>query len=119
MQVAAARHRSHLGIQRDNRWVLYLKSRNFLRMLRVLEIDDTHRAGRIIGEIDIMTIDIGAVHAAANRGRVLREHLQMRGIGSVEEDDAVLAIGRSLPREDAYLLVRRGADVVNKPCVDL
>ena len=119
VQIATTRHRSHLGIQRDHRRVFHLEPRNLLGMLRVLKINDAQRARRIVGKIHVMTVDVSAVHPAADRRRVLGEHLQMRGVRSVEEDDAVLAVGRSLAREDTNLLVRRGADVVDEPCIDL
>src|SRR5579859_4999873 len=88
-------------------------------MLHILKIDDAQRSGRIVGDVNVMSVYVGAVHAAGDGGGVFGENLEMRRIGGIEEDDAVLAVGRALAGEDANLFVRRGADVVDDAGVDL
>src|SRR5271163_2690028 len=88
-------------------------------MLHILKINNAHRSGGIVGEVNVVAINVGAVHATRDRGRVFGKNFQMRSVGGVEENDSVLAVGRAFASEHADFFVRRGADVVNDAGIDL
>src|SRR5580704_6713268 len=78
---------AHLG------GTFYLPTRHFFGIFHVGEIDNAQRAGGIVGEIDVMSVDVGAMHAAGYRGGVLGNDFGMHRIGRVQKDDAVFAAG--------------------------
>ena len=98
--------------------IFRLPAGHFLGMLRVLEVDDAQRSGGIVGEIDVVAIDVSAVHAAAHGRGVFGKHLEMRGVGGIEEHDTVFAVRSPFAGEDADFLVGRGADVVDEARID-
>ena len=87
-------------------------------MFRVLKVDNSERASRIVGEVYVVPIHVSAVYAAADRRRVFGKNFQMAGIGSVQKNDPVFSIGSSLAGEHANFFVGRGADVVNQAGID-
>ncbi len=78
VQITAAGHGSVLGFHADDRRILRFPARNFLGMFHILKIDDAQRARGIVGKVNVVTIDVGAVHAAADRRRVFGKNFQMR-----------------------------------------
>src|SRR6516162_2883565 len=70
VEIAPTRHRSNLGIDRHDRRILRLPARDLLGMFYVLEVDNPQRAGCIVGEINVMAIDVSAVNAAADCRRI-------------------------------------------------
>src|SRR5271167_2190865 len=114
VQITPAGHRAVLGFHADGGGILRLPARDFFRMFHILKINHAHRARGIVGEIHVVTIDVGAVHAAADRRGVFGKNFQMRRVGGVEENDSVFAVGRSFAGEYSDFFVRSGADVVNQ-----
>src|SRR6267143_96419 len=60
-------------------------ARYFFRILHVGKIDNTHRTSRIVGQVNIVTVDKSTMNAAGDRFGVFGNWLRMRGIGSVEK----------------------------------
>src|SRR6202790_2288899 len=116
----AARHGEAAAFFLGNRnahlpGTFHLPSRHFLGIFHVCEIDHAQGAGGVVGEIHIVRVDVGAVDAAGNSGRVFREDLGMERVGGVQKNDAVLAAGRAFAGDDADLAIGCDADVVDKP----
>src|ERR1700730_16652335 len=80
VQVTANYLFAFLGTNRGSRWILSLPAGDFLRVLYVTKIDYTHRSRRVIGQVNVVTVDKRAVHAAGNRRGVFRDQFWMRRI---------------------------------------
>src|SRR5262249_41859811 len=84
----------------------------------VTEVDDAKRACGVVGEIDVMRVDVGTVHAAGDGGGVFRDDGRLHRIGSVKEDDAVFSIGSAFAADDTDFAVGSDADVVDEAGID-
>src|SRR2546422_4714985 len=91
---------------------LYLPAGHLLRVVGVADVDDPHGAGRVVGQVDVALVDVGAVDATRDRLGELGDGLRMRRIFEGENHDAVLAGGCALARHDAVLAVLGGHHVV-------
>ncbi len=97
----------------DDGRILRFPAGDLLRMFQILKIDDAQRSCSVVGDVDVVAINVGAVHAAGDGRRVFGKNFQMRRIGGVEENDSVLAVRSALAGEYSDFFVRRGADVVD------
>src|SRR5690348_7339201 len=66
VQITSARHGSDLGVDGDDGGIFGLPAGDFLGMFHVLKIDDAQRAGRIVGNVGVMSVNVGAVDAAGD-----------------------------------------------------
>src|SRR3984893_18048020 len=96
-----------------------LPARNLLGIFYVGEIDDPHGAGCIVGEVDVMGIDVGTMDAAGDRGGVFGNNLWMHGVAGVEKNNSILAIGGAFAGNHADFPVGGDADIVDQAGVDL
>ena len=103
VQVAANHFFALLGANRGSGWILSLPARDFFWIFHVGKIDHAHRSGRVVGQVNVVAVDKGAVHAAGNRRGVFRNQFRMRRVGSVIERNAVLAIRCAFARDDQNL----------------
>src|SRR5215216_3596676 len=65
--------------------ILSLPARYFFRVLDVREIDHAQRAGRVIGEVNVVLVDKRTMNAAGDGCRVFRNQFWMCWIGRVVE----------------------------------
>src|SRR5580704_18292566 len=114
VQITSAGHRSHFCVQGDDGRILGLPACNFFGMFGVLKINDAQRAGGVVSQIYVVPVDVRAVHAAADGGRVFGENFQMGSVGGVKENNSILAVGRAFASEDSDAFVGRGADVIDQ-----
>ena len=97
---------------------LGLPARDFFRVLHVREIDHSHRAGCIVGEVNVVIIDERAMNAAGDSCRVFRDQFRMSRIGRIVKRDSVLSIRRAFARDHENLAIRRRRDVVDEACIN-
>ena len=88
------------------------------RMIRIADVDHVHRAGAVVGEVDVgavlgLAIDERAVDARRHAVGELGDHLGMGRVLGVRDHDAVLPVGRAFAGEDDGLAVRRRHHVVD------
>ena len=96
---------------------MHFPSRHLAWGVHVLEVDDPQRAGGVVGEIDVVTVDERAMYTSTHRFGVLGEDLGMSGIRGIQEHDPVLAARGAFTREHADLAVRGHAHVVDQTSV--
>ena len=104
---------SRTGCNRGRYFIGNFPTRHFLRIPDVGEINNAHRAGGVIRQVDVVTIDKRTMNSARDRRRVFRNWFWMSRIGSVEKGDAILAVGSAFARDDQNPSVRGGADVID------
>jgi len=109
----AARFGGNGNLHRSLAGIFKLPASHFLWIFHIGEIDDAHGASSVVGEIDVMRIDVRTVHAAGDGGGVFGENFGMEGIGGVQEDDAVFAIGCALASDDTDFAIGSDADVID------
>ena len=97
---------------------LDLPARDLFGMVRIADVDHPHRARRVVGQVHVAAIHVGAVHAAGDRLGELGDRLGMRGVLEGEDHDAVLAGRGTLTGHDAELAVFGGHHVVDDARVD-
>ena len=98
--------------------VLDLPVTNLAGIAGVAEIDHPHHPGAVVGQVDVVSVDEGAVDPRGHRRGVLGEHLRSERIGQIEEDDPVLPVRGALAGDHPDLAIRGGRDVVDQPGVD-
>src|SRR5580692_6641904 len=122
VKVAADHGESAAGFLRNRnahlRGTLYLPTRHFLGIFHVGEIDNAKRAGGIVGEIHVVSVDVGAVHAAGYRGAVFGNNFGMHRVGRVQKNDTVFAAGSTFAGDDADFAVGGNADIVDQAGID-
>ena len=92
---------------------LHLPARHLPGVVRVAEIDHPHRPRRVIREVHVPLVHVGAVHTARDRFRELGDRLGVGGVLEREDHDAVLAGRRPLAGQHAVLAVLGGHDIVH------
>ena len=95
-----------------------LPPRDFLRVIRVVDVENVQRARAVVREIEeraelVLLVHEDRMHAAGDALGELGDHFRMRRIVERADDDAVLAIARAFAREDEKLSVGERHDVVH------
>ena len=77
---------------------LHLPAGDLFGVIRIANIDDAHRAGGVVGEVDVAALDVGTVDAARHRFGELGDRLGVRRVFERQDHDAVLARRGTLAR---------------------
>src|SRR5437016_7077487 len=72
VQITAANLFAFFGANHRGRRILSLPARDFLRIFHVRKIDYAQRPGGIVSQVNVMSVDECAVHAAGNGRGVFR-----------------------------------------------
>ena len=60
VEITAAGHRSLFGVNADDGGILRFPASHLFGMFRILEIDNAQRSRRVVGDVDVVSINVRA-----------------------------------------------------------